>query len=286
MRSNLRDIMVVLDSYPTPTNKSVIESAVALAKKLNAHISALSFEIDFKVKTSSITHVLGLDRSVLEILAAEKKKSLSNAKELLHAFETAARKAGVHSDTILETATQFEVSNVAIEHARLRDFTIVATNDKDLADASAEDLLFESGRPILIPPRDLKDGAALSLDNIAIAWDSSRAATRAVSDALPLLQCAKQVRVFTVLNKEDLPADRLGAELKAHLGRHEIEAKMENIDTRGKAIGETLRAYVEKNDIGLLVMGGYGHSRVKEFVLGGATKSVLGQTFQWTFLSH
>lgn len=286
MRSNLRDIMVVLDSYPTPTNKKVIESAVALAKKLDVHISALSFEIDFKAKTSSVAHALGIDRGVLELLATEKQKSLSNAKDLLHAFEAAAKKTGVPFNAILETATQFEVSDVAIEHARLRDFTIVTTDDEELADATAEDLLFESGRPILIPPKGLKSGAALSLDNIAVAWDSSRAAARAISDALPLLQCAKHVRVFTVLNKKDLPTDRLSAELKAHLGRHGIKAVMENIDAEGKAIGEILRAYIEKNDIGLLVMGGYGHSRVKEFVLGGATKSVLGQTFQWTFLSH
>jgi nucleotide-binding universal stress UspA family protein len=61
---------------------------------------------------------------------------------------------------------------------------------------------------------------------------------------------------------------------------------MENIDARGKAIAEILRDYIEVKDVGLLVMGGYGHSRLKEFVLGGATKAVLTQPFQWTFLSH
>jgi len=163
---------------------------------------------------------------------------------------------------------------------------IVTTDNEELADASAEDLLFKSGRPILIPPKGLKNGAALSLDNVAVAWDSSRAATRAVSDALPLLQYAKHVRIFTVLHEEHLPADRLSAELKAHLGRYGIKAVMENINASGRSIGKVLRDYVEANDIGLLVMGGYGHSRVKEFILGGATKSILSQPFQWTFLSH
>jgi nucleotide-binding universal stress UspA family protein len=220
------------------------------------------------------------------MLAAERKKSLSNAKELLHAFEAAAKKAGVHFGTILETATQFDVSNAAIEHARLRNFTIVTTDDEELADASAEDLLFKSGRPILIPPKGLKSGAALSLDNIAVAWDSSRAATRALSDALPLLQYAKEVRVFTVLHEADRPARRLSAELEAHLGRYGIKVVTENIDAAGRTIGTILRDYVEAHTIGLLVMGGYGHSRVKEFILGGATKSILNQPFQWTFLSH
>jgi nucleotide-binding universal stress UspA family protein len=286
MQFNPKDIMLVLDSYPTPTNKKLIESAVALAKKLNVHISALSFEIDFKVKTSPVVRALGIDRGVRERLAAERKKSLSNAKDLLRDFEAAAKKSGVHFSTILETATQYEVSNVAIEHARLRDLTIVATDNEALADATAEDLLFKSGRPILIPPRDHKNGAALSLNSVAVAWDSSRAATRAVSDALPLLQRAKHVRVFTVLHEKELPARRRSAELKAHLARYGIEATMENIAARGKAIGEVVRAYVKNYHVGLLVIGGYGHSRFKEFILGGVTKSILEQPFQWTFLSH
>jgi nucleotide-binding universal stress UspA family protein len=286
MQFNPKDIMLVLDSYPTPTNKKLIESAVALAKKLKAHISALSFEVDFKVKTSPVIRALGIGRGVREMLAAERKKSLSNAEDLLRAFEAAAKKSGVHFNTILETATQYEVSNVAVEHARLRDFTIIATDNEALADATAEDLLFKSGRPILIPPRGHKIGAALLLDSVAVAWDSSRAATRAVSDALPLLQRAKHVRVFTVLKEKELPARSRSAEFKAHLARHGIEAKLENIAARGKVIGEVVRAYVEKTHAGLLVIGGYGHSRFKEFILGGVTKSVLEQPYQWTFLSH
>jgi nucleotide-binding universal stress UspA family protein len=186
----------------------------------------------------------------------------------------------------LETATQYEVSNIAIEHARLRDFTIVATDSEALADATAEDLLFKSGRPILIPPRHHKTGPALSLHSVAVAWDSSRAATRAVSDALPLLQRAKHVRVFTVLNEKELLTRPRSAELKAHLARHGIVAKMENITASEMPIGEVIRAYVKKNRVDLLVIGGYGHSRLKEFILGGVTKSVLEQPFQWTFLSH
>jgi nucleotide-binding universal stress UspA family protein len=220
------------------------------------------------------------------VLEAEKQKSLSNAKDLLHALETAAKKAGLHFHTILEEAMLDEISDAAIRHARLRDLTIVSTNDPELADAGAEDLLFESGRPILVPPRDLKRGDAPSLDNIAVAWDSSRVATRAISDAVPLLRLAKHVHVLTVVNEKALPAAPLHAELAAHLGRHGIEASMENVDARGRAIAEVLRAYVEAKDIGMLVMGGYGHSRLKEFILGGATKAVLDRPFQWTFLSH
>ena len=286
MQPDLKDILLVLDSYPRPTNKNVIESSMALAKKLHAHVTGLSFEVGVEIKTSYLAHALGIDSGVLEMLAVEKQKSLSNAKDLLRTFEIAAKKAGLHFHSILQEAKQEEISRVAIQHARLRDFTIVSTNDPELGDTGAEDLLFESGRPILIPPRDLKHGNAPSLDSIAVAWDSSRVATRAISDALPLLRLAKHVRVFTVLNEKRLPSAPLNAELQAHLGRYGIEAAMENIDARGKAIAEILRDYIEVKDVGLLVMGGYGHSRLKEFVLGGATKAVLTQPFQWTFLSH
>ena len=285
-QGDLRDILVVLDSYPEPAGKKVIESSVALAKKLDAHITALSFEIGFKIKTSLVARTLGVGRGAQEMLSVERQKSLSNAKELLRAFEIAAGKAGLRFDTILEESMQDEVSDAAIRHARLRDFTIVSTSDPELADSDAEDLLFGSGRPILIPPRNLKRGDAPSLDNIAVAWDSSRVATRAISDALPLLRLAKHVRVFTVLNEKALPSTRLNAELQAHLARHGIKAAIEHIDARRRPIVDVLRAYVEAKDIGMLVMGGYGHSRLKEFILGGATKAVLTRPFQWTFLSH
>lgn len=287
MNSSLPEILLILDSYPKPSDKRLIHSGISFAKRLGSSISALSFEIEFKVKTSSIMHAFGLDSGVLSLLKKEKRASQKNAKALIAEFEAAAKKASVKHAAILESAQHISICDLAVEHARYRDLTIVPTaEDSEVGNVDAESLLFESGRPILIPPMTLGKGGAISLRNIAVAWDSSRSAARALADSLPLLHAAENVRVFTVKNEKDLPETTPNARVRKYLANHEIAASFDSIDAKGAEIGTVIREYVKRNNIDLLVMGGYGHSRVKEFILGGATKSILDEPFQWTLLSH
>ena len=93
MQSEIKDVLVVLDSYPRAVDKRIIDSAIRLAKRSNCHLSALSFDVAFKVRTSSILHRFGLDSSVLQLVAREQQTSRSNAAALLHAFEVAAKDA-------------------------------------------------------------------------------------------------------------------------------------------------------------------------------------------------
>ena len=123
----------------------------------------------------------------------------------------------------------------------------------------------------------------LTINHVAVAWDNSRAATRAVADGLPFLQAAKQVRIFTVID-EGRPAS--GTELCDHLARHGIDATFATIRSNGRSIGSVLETYVVEHGVDLLVMGAYGHSRLREFFLGGATKSVLLRPLTWTLVSH
>jgi nucleotide-binding universal stress UspA family protein len=283
----VRDILLVLESYPKPTSKKIITLAVDLAKRLKAKITGLTFEIEFKIRTSPIVHALRLDSGFPAITAAERQKSLKNAKELARFFETTATNAKVAFEKISELTTQFDISKAVVQHARLKDLTIVSLQDgQEFARANAEELLFESGRPILLPPENLNEKSEASLERVAVAWDSSRAATRAISDAMSFLQRAKHVRFFTVLNEKVLPADRAELELKKYLMQHGVDPVIDQVDAQGKSIDKVLKDYVNANQIDLLIMGGYGHSRVKEFILGGATISILDQPFQWTLLSH
>ena len=146
--------------------------------------------------------------------------------------------------------------------------------------------MFESGRPILIFPDDSKRELPSSLKNVAVAWDFSRPATRAIADALPLLQRAKQVRVFTVVDDKPIDKSQSIAKLARHLARHGVEIVSEDVKSNGRAIGDVFEAYVSQHKIDLLVMGAYGHSRVREFILGGATKSILNRPPTWVLLSH
>lgn len=274
-----RDILVALTSYPEPTPVSVVEEAVSVASLLGAHIAALSCEVHVEVPGHFISGaVVGLPG----IIAEEVGKSRRNAQDLLAAFEAAAAKAGISCETVLEKCKTLEVPELLVEYARLRDLTIMPeSNDRWHAEA----VMFGSGRPTLILPQKPRS-RPLALGTVAVAWDFSRAAARAVSDARPLLEKAKKVRVVTVLNEKRLDQKHSAEELSKNLARHGIDVVLDRVDAKGRPIGAVLEAYTASHAADLLVMGAYGHSRLREFVLGGATNSLLSKPPLPILFSH
>jgi nucleotide-binding universal stress UspA family protein len=274
-----RDILVVLTSYPEPTPVSVVEEAVAVASLLGAHIAALSCEMHVQVPGHFMSGaVVGLPG----IIAEEAGKSRRNAQDLLASFEAAAAKAGVSCESTLERCQTVEVPELLVEYARLRDLTIMPEQDDRWY---AEAVMFGSGRPTLILPQKPRS-RPFELGTVAVAWDFSRAAARAVSDAMPLLEKAKRVRVATVLNEKRLDRKHSGEELSKNLSRHGIDIVLDRVDAQGRPIGAVLEAYVASHGVDLLVMGAYGHSRLREFVLGGATNSLLSKPPLPILFSH
>lgn len=262
------DILVALTSYPEPTPVSVVDDAVSVAAALGAHIAALSCEMHVQVPGHFISgSVVGLPG----VIAGEAGKSRKNAQDLLAAFEAAAAKSGVSRESILQKCKSFEVPDLLVEYARLRDLTIMpASNDRWYAEA----VIFGSGKPTLILPESPRP-RPFELGAVAVAWDFSRAAARAVADAIPLLEKAKKVGVVTVLNEKHMDNKHSAEELSKNLSRHGIDVVLDRVDAKGRPIGDVLEAYVASHASDMLVMGAYGHSRLREFVLGGATKSLL-----------
>jgi nucleotide-binding universal stress UspA family protein len=107
-----------------------------------------------------------------------------------------------------------------------------------------------------------------------------------VADALPMLRAAKQVHVVTVLHEKRLNKPDSGVELCKHLARHGVAVSLDRLQSNGRAIGDVLEAYTVQSNVDLLVMGAFGHSRLRDFLLGGATKHVLTRPFIWTLVSH
>jgi nucleotide-binding universal stress UspA family protein len=274
-----RDILVALTSYPEPTPVSAVEAAVSVASALDAHIAALSCEMHVQVPGHFMSGaVVGLPN----IIAEEAGKSRRNAQDLIAAFEAAAAKAGVSCESMLEKCKTFEVPELFVEYARLRDLTILPESDDRWY---AEAVVFGSGRPTLVLPQNPR-ARPFELGTVAVAWDFSRAAARAVSDAMPMLETAKRVRVVTVLNEKRLDNKHSAEELSKNLSRHGIDVVLDRVDARGRAIGAVLEAYVASHEADLLVMGAYGHSRLREFVLGGATNSLLSKPPLPILFSH
>ena len=276
-----KDILVTLTSYPDPTPASVAEDAVAIAATFGAHLAAVACEVHVEVPghflSGSIVNIPGL-------IAGETERSRKSAKDMLAAFDAAASKAGILHETHLEKCPTYAVPDLLVEYARLRDLTIVPVPE-GYDQWYAEAVIFGSGRPTLVLPESPRP-RPFELGTVAIAWDLSRAAARAISDALPLLEKAGNVRIVTVTNEKKLDSKHSAEELAKNLARHGIDVVLDKVDANGRRIGEVLEAYTAAQRIDVLVMGAYGHSRWREFVLGGATKSLLSKPPLPILFSH
>ena len=274
-----KDILVALTSYPDPTPVSAVEDAVAVAAALGAHLAALACETRVQLPGHFVSASM-----VSGMIAAEAGKSRKNAQELLAAFDAAAERAGILHETILEKCLTLEVPDLLVEYARLRDLTILpmpASSDAWYAEA----IIFGSGKPTLVLPAGAKP-RPFKLDTVVVAWDFSRAAARAIADALPMLEPAKQVRIVTVVNEKALDTKRSGEEVAKNLARHGINVVLDKVDASGNPIGAVLEHYTASQGADLLVMGAYGHTRLREFVLGGATRSLLAKPPLPILFSH
>jgi len=193
---------------------------------------------------------------------------------------------GVFQERIVQKCPMSEVPGVLVDYARLRDLTIVPVPERDhIGSWYAEAIIFGSGLPTMVLP-EARKRLEFALNHVIVAWDFGRPAARAVADSLPLLEKAKRVFVLTVTNEKAIDTKRSGAELAKHLARHGVEVTLDVVDAGGRSIGEAIESHVASRNGDLLVMGAYGHSRLREFIIGGATRSMLARPPVPIFFSH
>jgi nucleotide-binding universal stress UspA family protein len=276
-----KDLLLILPSYPDPTTIPVVESAVAVAAALGARLAALSCETHVQIPGHFLA---GSVANIPAIIAGETSKSRNNAQSLLAEFDTAAENAGISHETIYEKCATIGFPDLLIEYARLRDLTIVPVPES-YDQWYAEAVIFGSGKPTIVLPASGRL-RTFALGTVGLAWDFSRTAARAVADALPILELAKKVRIVTILNDKTINATHSSEELAKNLSRHGIDVVLDAVDAGGRQTGEVLESYALSNNLDLLVMGAYGHSRLREFILGGATKRLLSKPPLPILFSH
>jgi nucleotide-binding universal stress UspA family protein len=281
-----KDLLLVLRSYPTPTPNETIQRCVDLAAIWRARLSAVAFGILPKASANPLRHAL-IDISA--VVAEQSNTSLADAERMLGLFRGAAIKQGVFGAALLEKCELAQVAARLIEHARLRDLAILPVPADDYLahydlNLVAETMVFESGHPTLVLPR--ATGRPDVFDTIAIAWDGSHVAARALADARPLLAAAKSVRILTVANRKTVAAVRSAPALVEHLEVHGIRAAADSVAAAGRKIEAVFADYAREHAVDLIVMGAYGHSSLRTFVLGGATRSLLAAPPTPLFLSH
>jgi nucleotide-binding universal stress UspA family protein len=149
-----------------------------------------------------------------------------------------------------------------------------------------EQVILGCGRPALVIPY-IGPPATLG-ERVVVAWDASREAARAVNDALPLLERAKTVSVVTI-NPRQQPfghGEEPGADIGLHLARHDVKIEVERVVSRDIDVANTILSQVANEGADLLVMGAYGHSRLREYVLGGVTRTILAEMTVPVLMSH
>jgi nucleotide-binding universal stress UspA family protein len=278
----IKDVLLPLVGEPNAAAIAAIDKCMAAAGDIGARVTAMAVEEDILVRPK-VTISADLD----DTAAVEAGRSVSNARGLLKAFDTAAIRFGVRNEQRLDRLAAADIPTNFATWARLRDLSIVPVklHDGD-SEKIVERLIFESGRPILMCPEEFAAELTVAFDNVAIAWDHTAPAARTVADALPMLQAAAKVRIITATDKKT-PAEReSGAALVSHLAEHGIKATFEMVKIDGSSVGKVFEAYVKANMIDLLIMGAYRHSRLNEFVWGGATKTVIGRPPCWVMMSH
>ncbi len=172
-----------------------------------------------------------------------------------------------------------DLGRVAAVHARYADVTVMARPVEgvgaELREEIIEGVLFHSGRPALIAPPGWK-GTTIG-KRVVVAWDASREATRALSEADDILEFAEAVTVLTVDAKPKMfgHGDQPGANITAHLTRRGLPAEVRNVDSMGRSASLAIMDEAAALNADLVVMGGYAHSRLRELVFGGATRDLL-----------
>jgi nucleotide-binding universal stress UspA family protein len=278
----IKDILLALTSYPVRTPDTAVSAGVAIAAALDARLTAIACEARIELPGT----ILGSALIDLPAIAAEEaKKSSANVADLYARVEAEAKKRGINTETISEKLFTGDIPHTLAEYARFRDLTILPIpNGDDLDQLYAETVIFESGRPVLVIPAVWY--TPFRLDTAVIAWDFSKTAARAIADANPLLLKTKVVHVVTVTNEKQIETQRSATELARHLAHHGIKVNIDTVGAAGHDIGTALRSYCTSRNADLLIMGAYGHSRIREFVLGGATRSMLSDPTLPVLMSH
>jgi len=257
------------------------EYAISVAEAFGAHVLGIAVSYEPIIPGT----VMGGIPS--EIIESQRVESDKKARTAVDRFEQAVKRAGISAETRTISASISGAADQIGRMGRRFDLVIVGQPErqKSLPDEVVDEgVLFESGRPVIFVPFIQKGG--MKLDRIMVCWDGSRAATRAIADALPLLQKAKQVEIVIVSDKPGKKDEIPGADLGQHLARHGLKVEVKRITSPEIDVPSTILSYAADSSADMIVMGGYGHSRLREFVLGGATRGLLESMTVPVLMSH
>jgi len=265
--------------------RPVIDVAVALPLARRAHLDAVA--IGYESMSAVGMVVEGGAAAVASVMEVEEDRALERAKAAITVFEVEAKLAKITYGTRVFAAIPADAEETIGTLARLYDLTVVLQPDASFSgydNSIPQGILFKSGGPMLMVPYTHK--GPLDARHVGIAWDGSRLASRAVRDALPFLTAANAVTVISVNENRRGAGEASSEQLVSHLARRGIKARVERLTADRDNVQGTILSVAADSNIGLLVMGGYGHSRLQERILGGVTRAMFEAMTVPVLMSH
>jgi nucleotide-binding universal stress UspA family protein len=271
-----KDLLVHVDSSENCAERLAL--AVALARRFGAHLSGLHVAPSLAISPFIADQ---FPDSVLETAHVRIAQQRDNAKA---AFAAASAELGTNAEWLEARGDAAEAIRFFVRHA---DLAILGQVNPDAGgDAAAsqlpEHILMGSGRPVLIVP--YVGRFATVGERVLVAWNGSAQVARAVNDALPLLKGAKRVVILTAKPAHGGRVD--GADIARHLAWHGVSAEISGIAAAESDVGDLLLSRATDEAADLIVMGGYGHSRMRELVLGGVSRDLLAHMTVPVLMAH
>lgn len=278
--NKMNDIVVHI-----PINRSseqIIDCAVSMARIFKARLDGIACVYQ------SLNPVLSFEASAAAVaIATEYARGEELAAAALEKFQIAARRAGISHGIRTICNRPYPASQTLAEISRLYDLSMVVQPNHvkpSPGDLLPEAVLLNSGRPMLMVPH--VHVGPLQLERVLICWDGGRPAARAVHDAMPFLHNAKVIDVVAVNEAGSTVSEVSAAALISHLARRDISVGVQQLSAEASNIHNAILSLAADKSTDLIVMGGYGHSRLRELILGGVTRGILESLTVPALISH
>lgn len=275
-----RLIYLPLVAYPDAVADDALEAAVAAAVRLGGRIEAQALAVEVPQMRAPVGAFL-ID--IPDLVRTTEERSRAAAKELLSKVGRLAGDPSRIAATMMLVPLG-QAGEAAAREARYRDIAVLPWSKSQAATADlGQAVVFGAGRPVILVPAGAEPP---EFDHIAIAWDASQAAARALGDALPLLARGARVKVLTLADDKPLGTADIAERLAEALLARGLDASVVPAERNGRPIAAALQESAVAAGARLLVMGGFGHSRLREFILGGATAGVMADLRLPVLMAH
>jgi nucleotide-binding universal stress UspA family protein len=279
---NYKDLLVYLDESKSCDNR--INAAIELAQTYEAHLTGLCAVVEPQLP--------GYVKATMfaDMLAQQEEQARKRAEELAEKFTQKVRDAGLTVDCRMQRCLEPDLPRLIWTHTRYADLVVFGQPDpaEELPGGVhlPAEVALSAGRPALIVPYI---GTRTTLgEHVMVAWDAGRESSRAVNDALPILEKARSVVVLVVdpTSGSGGHEEQPGADIALHLARHGCKVEAQHVESGDISVGDMILSRLADQSTDLLVMGAYGHARLRELILGGVTQHIMKHMTVPMLMSH